>query len=116
MGGRIFVRTISLLICKWDAILEDDDNNKKPLIRGFPKAMTLVLCYLLVLLHQSNPHDNLSQFKVKKFPEISQPKVWESQTQLKNNIIILFESTCLLEVTCVEFVVFSNIENQYELF
>ena len=29
MGGSIFVRTISLLICKWDAILEDDDNNKK---------------------------------------------------------------------------------------
>ena len=42
------------------SILEDDDKKKKPLIRGFPKAVTLVLCYLLVLLHQSNPHDNLS--------------------------------------------------------
>lgn len=51
MGGNIFVRTISLLIYKLDAILADDDN-KKPLIRGFPKAVTLVLCYLLVPLDQ----------------------------------------------------------------
>lgn len=81
-NGRNYVyEEYFCLIHKWDAVLEDDDN-KTSLKESFQKLCNYSFMFwatsAALTSTVSNPQDNILQCRIKKFPDISHSKFWES--------------------------------------